>query len=154
MPLDERDKQEIKALVAEEINQVLRREMAHWWAESILALSGYPPHGAGPSTYQGSEGGEKNGGGAGESRFKTKTVRPRPVGRFRPPAPALDAGGPASPPGDGRGLDEDGDPPGVEYLTGVVESLLRIQESLAQELQASMKRLEGLVRASQQKQGQ
>ena len=39
MPLDKQDKEAIRAVVASELQDILRGEMAQWWAESVLALS-------------------------------------------------------------------------------------------------------------------
>lgn len=151
MALDDRERQEIKALVAEEIHQVLRREMAHWWAESILALAGYPPPSDRGSDTQGTAGPGSDGNAGQKTPPRAKTVRPRPVGRPRPPVPLLanhgapNHAGTGSHAGDGSTGTPTGDPDGVDYLTGVVESLLRTQESLAQQLQASMRHLETLL---------
>jgi len=153
LSLDDRDRQEIKTLVAEEIHQVLRREMARWWAESILALAGYPPHSQWGSHSRGA-GSAGSGESAGQqAQAKTKTVRPRPVGRPRPQALVPDGAGDDSPSPDSSNGSTGGNTSAVDYLTGVVESLLRTQESLAEQLQASMAQLEGLLRESQGRQG-
>lgn len=39
MPLDKQEKEEIRAVVASELQDVLRQELAQWWTESVLALS-------------------------------------------------------------------------------------------------------------------
>lgn len=39
MPLNKSEKEEIRAIVASEIQDVLRGEMAQWWAESVAALA-------------------------------------------------------------------------------------------------------------------
>lgn len=105
MALDDKDKQEIRALVAEEIHNVLRREMAQWWAESLMALAGYPP----------------------ADSPRRRGVTPRKVGR----------------PAGGNGSGGDGGDP--EYLVQVVESLLRSQEMLAQQLKDSLHKVEQWV---------
>src|SRR5690606_11017253 len=115
------------------------------------ALAGYPPPRDWRSETQGTGGPGSEGNAGQRTPPRTKTVRPRPVGRPRPPVPLLDNhgspndAGAGSHSGDGSTGAPTRDPDGVDYLTGVVESLLRTQESLAQQLQESMRHLETLL---------
>lgn len=160
MALDERDKEEIRSLVAAEIHDVLRREMAQWWAESLLALAGYPPHprgsgegggGGGAKDGQVAEGGQGQGGGDGPAG--RKTVVPRKIGgqsplRHRIPTvwavQGQPGGGQQENGGSGGGAEA-----GIEYLAQMVEAMLRSQEALAQQLQESLGRVEALLEKGQ-----
>ncbi|HEY8424493.1 MAG TPA: hypothetical protein VIK73_00560 [Limnochordales bacterium] len=39
MALDKQQKEELRAVVASELQDVLRQELAQWWVESVMALS-------------------------------------------------------------------------------------------------------------------
>lgn len=136
MPLDKREREEIRAVVASELQDVLRQEMAQWWAESVMALAAGrstqpPPTPAarGAATADRSAASEGTGAVSSTAGPGSEGVRPPLQGRQQAP--------PASAASDAA-LD-------AEYLERLAASLARRQQMLALDLQRSMLRIRGAL---------
>ena len=145
MAMDKQARDELRALVASEVQSALRNEMALWWAESVAALS------------------------AGRTRSVTgpgvprQVIRPRKVGSVRQPEQAGVNGLAEVNPGSAQSsagapqrekatqvVSPPAERPNTDHLGLVADSLARTQLELSRELALNMQQLQELLARAQE----
>ncbi|HEX6972708.1 MAG TPA: hypothetical protein VF234_10865 [Limnochordia bacterium] len=140
--MDAQMREEIRKLVAREVQDVLRAEVANWRAQMTSPAAG---------TAAGTGAGAQNAG-AGRARY----VRPRPVGQQRWIGPTT------APPGQegaaaggqqaiGQPLTETAisEQQQVDYVQSIAHTLAQAQFELSQELALNLQRLKNVISESQ-----